>query len=101
MEQNNEWVNKYLTPEQQEQMQHLSEHAYSGAQRAEKLAARGPWTEADQEQANAQWAAIYAEARRLAAAGADPPGAEAQALARRTAPWLPPSPGATRRSAPG
>ena len=39
MDQNKEWVNKYLTPEQQQQMQRLSEQSYSDAAR-EKLAAR-------------------------------------------------------------
>lgn len=85
MEQNRDWVKKYFTPEQQEQMQHLSEQAYSPEAQA-RLRARargGTWTEADQEQANAQWAAIYADMARLAAANADPAGAEAQELAAR------------------
>jgi DNA-binding transcriptional MerR regulator len=83
MDQNKDWVNKYFTPEQQEQMRRLSESAYSDEAR-ERLAARTPaWTEADQAQATAQWDAIYADTRRLAAAGADPAGAEAQDVAAR------------------
>ncbi len=81
MEQNHDWVKKYLTPEQIEQMQHLSEHAYSEEERARLKARGGTWTEADQEQANAQWGAIYADMARLAAANVDPAGTEAQALA--------------------
>jgi DNA-binding transcriptional MerR regulator len=83
MDQNKEWVNKYLTPEQQQQMQHLTEQSYSDTAK-EKLAARAQgWTEADQQQANAQWAAIWDGAKRLTAAGADPAGPEAQALAQQ------------------
>jgi DNA-binding transcriptional MerR regulator len=84
MDQNKEWVKKYFTPEQQQQMAELSAQSYSEPARA-KLAERGPWTEADQERASAQWAAVYSEARRLTAAGADPAGAEAQALAQQHA----------------
>src|SRR5205085_5128685 len=82
MDQNKDWVKKYLTPEQQLQMETLSAQSYSESARA-KLAERGPWSEADQERASAQWEAVYAEARRLTAAGADPAGAEAQALAQQ------------------
>jgi hypothetical protein len=80
MQQQNDWVNKYFTPEQQEQMQKLQERAYSDSARA-KLAARGPWTEQNQERASAQWAAVGSELSRLVAAGADPKGAEGQAWA--------------------
>ena len=82
MQQQNDWVNKYLTPEQQQTMQDLSEKAYSDEAR-QKLAARGPWTEEDQARASEQWAWISAELERLVAAGADPAGAEAQAWASR------------------
>src|SRR4051812_37726070 len=81
MQQQQDWVSKYLTPEQQEQMQRLSEEAYSDEAR-QKLAAR-TWTEADQQQASAQWAEIGAELKRLVLAGADPSGPEAQAWADR------------------
>jgi len=82
MEQNKEWVRQYLTPEQEATMQEISAQAYSVPARA-RLAGRGEWTEADQARASAAWAAVGAEATRLTAAGADPAGAEAQALARQ------------------
>ncbi len=87
MDQNRDWVKKYFTPEQMEQMQHLTEHAYSDTDREhlrERLAARGgTWTEEDQAPVTAQWNAIYADMARLAGANADPAGAEAQDLAAR------------------
>ena len=80
MEQNNDWAKKYFTPEQAQKMQELSESAYSDQAKA-KIAARGAtWTEEDQQQVSAQWDSVYAEIRRLAAAGADPAGEEAQAI---------------------
>jgi hypothetical protein len=82
MEQNTEWVKKHFTEEQLAKMSELGEQAYSPEAR-EKLAQRqGQWTEADQEQASAQWAHVASEARRLAAAGADPGGPEAQTVAK-------------------
>ena len=82
MQQQNDWVSKYLTPEQQQTMQQLSEESYSEEAR-QKLAARGPWTEADQARASEQWAWIAVELKRLTAAGADPAGEEAQSWAAR------------------
>ena len=83
MEQNKDWVKKYLTPEQQEQMKSLSEQSYSDEAR-ERMAARNiEWTEADQERASAQWASVQADLARLAAENADPAGTEAQDLAKR------------------
>jgi DNA-binding transcriptional MerR regulator len=81
MQQKNDWVNKYFTPEQQQQMQKLSESAYS-EQARQKLAARGPWTEEDQKRAGEQWAQVGSDLKRLVATGADPTGAEAQAWAK-------------------
>lgn len=83
MEQNKEWVNKYLTPEQQQKMQELSEQSYNEAARAKMAPRMVEWTAADQERASAQWAAVGAEIARLVAGGADPAGPEAQALARQ------------------
>lgn len=86
MEQNKDWVKKYFTPEQMAQMQNLSDQSYSeeAKQRlAERQAAMGEWTEADQERASAQWAAVSADVERLSAAGTDPASPEAQDLARR------------------
>lgn len=82
MQQQNDWVKKYLTPEQQQAMQQLSDQAYSEGAR-QKLAARGPWTEEDQQRASEQWGWIGTELKRLVAAGADPAGEEAQAWADR------------------
>ncbi len=82
MEQNRDWVKKYFTPEQMQQMQSISEQAYSDAAR-EHLAARGEWTEADQERASARWAEVGADVTKLASAGADPASPEAQDVAAR------------------
>jgi DNA-binding transcriptional MerR regulator len=85
MDQKTEWLKKYFTDEQLGKMIQLGASSYSPEalqklqQRGEQ---RGEWTEADQQRASAQWAHVAAEAKRLAAAGADPGGAEAQALAR-------------------
>ncbi|GHO89917.1 MerR family transcriptional regulator [Dictyobacter formicarum] len=83
MEQNKEWVNKYLTPEQQQKMAEISGNSYS-PEAAQKIAEWGKnWTEQDQQRANQQWSAVFTELRRLVAEGADPTGPEAQALARQ------------------
>ncbi len=83
MEQNKEWVNKYLTPEQQQKMAEISQKSYS-PEAAQKLAEWGKgWTEADQERAGQQWSAVFTDLRRLVAEGADPTGPEGQDLARR------------------
>lgn len=80
MQQNNDWVNKYFTPEQRAKMEEVQQSAYSESARA-KLAARGPWTEEDQKRADEQWGAVNGELKRLAAAGVDPAGPEALAWA--------------------
>jgi DNA-binding transcriptional MerR regulator len=79
MQQQQDWVSKYFTPEQRERMQRLSEESYSEEAR-QKLAAR-TWTEEDQKRADVQWAEVGAELKRLTATGADPAGPEAQAWA--------------------
>jgi hypothetical protein len=79
MQQQQDWVSKYFTPEQRERMQRLSEASYSEEAR-QKLAAR-TWTEEDQKRAEVQWAEVGAELKRLTAAGADPTSPEAQAWA--------------------
>lgn len=83
MEQNKEWVKKYFTPEQMEQMKSLSEQSYSDEARDRLASPNIEWTEADQEQASAQWASVHAELARLTAENADPASAEAQDLAKR------------------
>lgn len=83
MEQNKEWVNKYLTPEQQQKIVEISSTSYS-PEAAQKLAEWGKnWTEEDQKRVSQQWDAVFAELRRLAAEGKDPTGAEGQALAKQ------------------
>ncbi len=83
MEQNKEWVNKYLTEDQQQKMAEISRKSYS-PEAVQKIAEWGiNWTEEDQKQASQQWNAVYAELRRLVAEGKDPAGPEAQALAKQ------------------
>jgi Predicted transcriptional regulators len=77
MEQQQEWQNKYFSSEQRAKMQELSQSAYSEEAR-QKLAARGPWTEADQQRADEQWSWVFSELRRLVETGADPDSPEAQ-----------------------
>lgn len=82
MEQKNEWVKKHFTAEQLQKMEELGQNAYSAEAREKLAGGQGAWTEADQERASEQWAYLATESRRLAAAGADPAGTEAQALAK-------------------
>lgn len=85
MEEQQDWRNKHLTKEQQQALDGLIKQSYSEsalAKLTERNAARGGWTEEDQRQASARYDALFAGVRRLVAAGADPTGAEAQALAR-------------------
>src|SRR6202035_5834422 len=83
MEQDKAWVNKYLTPEQQQKMAEVSQKAYS-PEAAQKLAEWGKnWTEEDQKRASQQWDEVFAQLRRLVAEGQDPAGAEGQALAKQ------------------
>jgi MerR family transcriptional regulator, thiopeptide resistance regulator len=80
MEQQNTWHKKYFTDEQLQTMQELGERSYTPEARA-KLESRGPWTEADQQRVDAQYAALYAGVRRATAAGHDPGDEAGQALA--------------------
>jgi DNA-binding transcriptional MerR regulator len=83
MTEKNEWVSKYFNDEQLKKLNEISDASYNEADKR-KIAEWGKdWSEADQRQADEKWNAIYAEARRLADAGADPAGDEAQALAAR------------------
>jgi DNA-binding transcriptional MerR regulator len=82
MEKTNDWVKKYFTEEQLETMGELGAAAYSDEARQKLDERRGAWTEEDQQKATADWTRVYSEARRLAEAGADPGGEEAQAIAR-------------------
>ena len=83
MEQDKTWVNKYLTPEQQQKMAEISNQSYS-PETAQKLAQWSKnWTEEDQKRASQQWDAVFTELRRLVADGEDPTGPEGQALAKQ------------------
>jgi DNA-binding transcriptional MerR regulator len=84
MENQNFWVKKYFTEEQIQTLSELLGAAYSDEAKA-KLSSRSgsmQWTEADQEKATADWTRVFSEARRLAAAGADPGGPEGQSVAK-------------------
>jgi DNA-binding transcriptional MerR regulator len=82
MQQKKEWVKSYFTDEQQQKLEALSQSAYPPEARQKLEQRPGEWTEADQQRASEQWTFVAAEARRLAAAGADPASPEAQALAK-------------------
>ena len=85
MEEKKEWINKYFDAETQQKMEELRNAAYTDEDRA-KLAEWGKgWSEADQQEADRKWAELFAEAKRLADAGTDPSGPEAQDLAGR---WM-------------
>jgi DNA-binding transcriptional MerR regulator len=81
MKQKDDWVNKYLTPEQRQTMEELSKKSYSDAAQ-QKMAAWGEWTEEDQRRVDQQYAFISSELKRLIAGGQDPASAEAQAIAK-------------------
>jgi DNA-binding transcriptional MerR regulator len=83
MEQDQAWVKKYLTEEQQQKLAEISQKSYS-LEVAQKLAVWGEnWTEEDQQRASQQWDAVFAELRRLVAERKDPTGVEGQALAKQ------------------
>jgi MerR family transcriptional regulator, thiopeptide resistance regulator len=81
MEQKTDWVDKYFTEEQRQKLHEVIGSSYSPEAMA-KFQQGGPWTEEDQKRADEQWRYVAAESDRLAAAGADPAGEEAQALAK-------------------
>ncbi|NMB88464.1 MAG: MerR family transcriptional regulator [Chloroflexi bacterium] len=75
------WIKKYFNDEQIETLGRLSAGVYTAEDR-QKLAHWGKdWSEADQRQADRRWTELIAGVKRLVATGADPAGAEAQALA--------------------
>ncbi|HET8912724.1 MAG TPA: MerR family transcriptional regulator [Ktedonobacteraceae bacterium] len=83
MEQNKDWVNKYLTEEQQQKMADISGKSYS-SEASQKIAEWGQnWTEEDQLRVSQQWNDVYTELRRLVAEGQDPTGPAGQALAKQ------------------
>jgi DNA-binding transcriptional MerR regulator len=82
MDQKNEWIKSYFTEDQLRKMEELSNASYSNAARQKLKERGGEWTEEDQKRAQEQWAYVAREADRLAEAGADPAGPEAQAVAK-------------------
>ena len=81
VEQKDEWVNKYFTPEQQAAMADLSRQSYSDAASA-KIAAWGAgWSEEDQRRVDAQYAALAAGLKEAVAEGQSAGSAEVQMLA--------------------
>lgn len=85
MTQNNAWHKKYFNDEQLQQMQELSNNAYS-KEAKQKIAARAQqWTEEDQKVADQRWGAVFTEVKRLVATGQAPDSPAAQAMAQE---WL-------------
>jgi DNA-binding transcriptional MerR regulator len=82
MAQEKEWVKRYFSEEQLRKMEEMSKASYSEAARRKLDERSATWTEEDQKRAGEQWAYVATEADRLAAAGATPDSAEAQALAK-------------------
>ncbi len=83
MTQNQEWQNKYFTPEQRQQMENLRNKHYTEEQR-QQLAEWGKnFTEDDQRVVSLKWNMLFAELKRLTAEGQDPAGPEAQALVQQ------------------
>ncbi|MGH2585871.1 MAG: MerR family transcriptional regulator [Dehalococcoidia bacterium] len=80
MNQSNDWQRKYFTDEQLTAMEEIGRGAYSDGAHA-ALAARPAWTEEDQRRVDEEYAALYAGVRGAVAAGEEPGGAAAQALA--------------------
>jgi DNA-binding transcriptional MerR regulator len=81
VEQKNEWVNKYFTPEQQAAMADLSRSSYSDAAQA-KIAAWGAgWNEEDQRRVDEQYAQLAQGLKQAVAQGKPAGSPEVQAIA--------------------
>lgn len=81
VEQKNEWVQQYLTPEQQAAMAELSRTSYSANAHAKLSEWGANWTEEDQRRVEAQYAALAAGLKQAVAQGKTPDSPEVQALA--------------------
>lgn len=81
MEQKNEWVNKYFTPEQQAAMGELSKASYSSEASAKVAEWGAGWSEEDQRRLDAQYANLAAGLKQAVADGKSAGSAEVQALA--------------------
>ncbi len=80
MTQNNEWQNKYFTPEQKQHMEDLSNKHYTEEQRQQIAGWGKNWSEEDQRVVTQKWNVLFAELKRLVSTGQAPDGPEAQAL---------------------
>ncbi len=80
MTQNNEWREKYFTPEQLQQMEDLNKKHYTEEQRQQIGEWGKNWSEEDQRAISQKWDVAIAELKRLVSTGQDPAGPEAQAL---------------------
>ncbi len=80
MTQNNEWQDKYFTPEQKQQMENLSKKHYTEEQRQQIAAWGKNWSEEDQRVVSRKWDILFAELKRLVSTGQNPDSPEAQAL---------------------
>jgi DNA-binding transcriptional MerR regulator len=83
MEKQNDWTDKYFTPEQRQMIDKLRSKSYTpeAEQRLKQVHANA-WTEEDQKRVDEQYAYLASELKRLVATGADPASPEAQALAK-------------------
>ena len=80
MTQNNEWQDKYFTPEQRQQMEDLNKKHYTEEQRQQIAAWGKNWSEEDQRVLSQKWDVLFTELKRLVSTGQNPDGPEAQAL---------------------
>ena len=81
MEQKNDWVNQYLTPEQQAAMADLSRTSYSESAQAKVAAWGANWSEEDQRRVNAQYAQLAEGLKQAVAQGKSAGSPEVQAMA--------------------
>ena len=86
MNESREWAHRHLTPEQSAAIAEIAERAYP-TEKYQALRDRA-WTEEQQAELAEGWNRVYADAERLAAAGADPAGPEGRDLGRRYADLL-------------
>ncbi len=80
MEQQGDWRKKYFTHDQIAATEAVLAESYS-PEAAAKLAARGEWSEADQQRVDEQYAALYAGVKAAVADGLVPASATGQTLA--------------------
>ncbi len=81
VEQKNEWVNQYFTPEQQAAMAELSRTSYSDKAQAKVAAWGANWSEEDQRRVDEQYVQLAAGLQQAVAQGKPAKSPEVQALA--------------------